>query len=72
MATVTIQVNDATKVGKSLLNIASELASKYKSIHILDKEEKSPYNPKFVKKIRKAEKEKTHVIEDVDTFLNSL
>ncbi len=38
MATVTVQIKDTTKVGKSLINIATELASKYKSISIIESE----------------------------------
>lgn len=36
MATVTVEINDTTKVGQSLINIATELASKYKSIAVFE------------------------------------
>ncbi len=53
MATVTVKISDTTKVGKSLINIASELASKYKSISILGENTK-----KTDSKLTKAEIEK--------------
>ncbi len=71
MATITIKINDNTKVGQSLINIATELSRKYKSISILSsKDNKSPYNPEFVKKVLDAKNSKERIIiEDVNEYL---
>ncbi len=71
MATVTIKINDNTKVGQSLINIATELSHKYKSISILsNKDKESPYNPEFVKKVLDAKNSKERIIvEDVNEYL---
>jgi len=49
----TITINERTKAGKTLLELARLLAVTNKGVKI--EEEESPYNPDFVKKIKKIE-----------------
>lgn len=54
MATITVKINERSKAGKMLKDLLELLADK-PGIEII--EEKSPYNPEFVQKIKKAEQE---------------
>jgi len=54
METITIKINTNSKAGKALKTML-EFFSKQPSVEIV--EEKSPYNPEFVKKIRESEKQ---------------
>lgn len=49
----TITINERTKAGKTLLELAKLLAVTNKGVKIED--EVSPYNPEFVAKIKKIE-----------------
>lgn len=49
----TITINEHTKAGKTLLELARLLSVNDKAVEI---KEESPYNPEFVEKILKAEK----------------
>jgi len=60
---VTIKINERSKAGKTLLDLAKLLSKSSKGIEIKTESSESPYDPEFVKKIRKAEKEKSTVIE---------
>lgn len=53
METITIKINPRSKAGK-VLNDLLQLLSKQPGIEIV--QEKSPYNPEFVRKIKRAEK----------------
>ncbi len=56
---VTLRINHRTKVGKTLLSFIEFFAKENKEVEIMyTTEEKSPYNPEFVKMIKEAEKEK--------------
>ncbi len=55
MATITLKINERSKAGKLLKDFLEIIADK-PGIEII--EEKSPYNPEFVKKIEKARNEK--------------
>ena len=61
----TITINERTKAGKIVLELAKILSVSSKGVTISDKglkkpiastEDKSPYDPKFVAKIKRAEK----------------
>jgi hypothetical protein len=56
MATVTIKINEKSQAGKTFLEMVKFFHSKKNVIEIV--EEKSPYNPKFVKMIKESAKEK--------------
>lgn len=57
MATKMIQYNGRSTALKQVLELFTTLGGR-----IIDKEE-SPYNPDFVKKIRKGEKSKKHAVD---------
>ena len=60
----TITINERTKAGKILLELAKILSLSNKGVQISENgskmpttaKEKSPYNPRFVAKIKRAEK----------------
>lgn len=55
MATITLKINERSKAGKAILAMIDALTEKPKSgVEVV--EEKSPYNPEFVKKIKAAAK----------------
>lgn len=56
----TITINKRTKAGKLLFEMAKLLSEKEKSVVITEKG-KSPYNPEFVAKIKKAEKRGNYI-----------
>jgi DICT domain-containing protein len=58
MTTLTIKINENSKKGKAFLEMARAFFTDSKEIEIIEENEKSPYNPEFVKKIKKASKEK--------------
>ena len=74
MATITLKINErskAGKAGKALKDLIDALAGKPQTgVEIVD--EKSPYNPEFVKKIKKAEKEKGAVMKNASSLWESL
>jgi hypothetical protein len=56
MATVTIKINEKSQAGKTFLELVKFFHSKKNAIEII--EEKSPYNPEFVKMVKSAAKSK--------------
>lgn len=54
MATITLKINERSNMGKALMELIKTTAKESKAVEIV--EEKSPYNPEFVKKIKQAEK----------------
>ena len=65
MATITLKINERTKAGKLVRDLL-ELMSNQPGVEIT--EEKSPYDPAFVKKIRRAEKQKGIFIDTNDVW----
>jgi hypothetical protein len=65
MSTITIKINERSKAGKMLKDFL-ELISDKPGIEII--EEKSPYNPEFVKKIKRAQKQKGTVVDTNDVW----
>jgi hypothetical protein len=55
MATITIKINERSKAGKTFKDLIDIFAAQ-PGIEVV--EEKSPYNPAFVKKIKRAHAEK--------------
>lgn len=76
----TITINERTKAGKTLLELAKLLALANKGVvideaeknELILNEEKSIYNPKFVEMIKKAQKSKKRTIVDPDDVWGSL
>jgi len=57
MATVTLKINERTKVGKAFMALIEAFSKEEKGIEIISDE--SPYNPDFIAKIKRAEKQKS-------------
>ena len=76
----TITINERTKAGKTLLELAKLLSVSSKGVvidegvenELILEEEKSVYNPKFVEMIKKAQKSKKRTIVDPDDVWGSL
>ena len=76
----TITINERTKAGKTLLELAKILSVSSKGVvidegvenELILEEEKSVYNPKFVEMIKKAQKSKKRTIVDPDDVWGSL
>ncbi|MFA7446617.1 MAG: DUF2683 family protein [Flavobacteriaceae bacterium] len=71
----TITINKRTKAGKLLFEMAKLLSEKEEGVVIKenDKEEKSPYNPEFVKEILdSAASKKRYEVKNVDELWESL
>jgi hypothetical protein len=65
----TITINERTKAGKTLLELARLLSVNDKAVEI---KEESPYNPEFVEKILEAEKRGNYKTIDPDDIWGSL
>ena len=76
----TITINERTKAGKTLLELAKMLSVSNKGVlidegkenELLLKEEKSIYNPKFVAMVKKAQKSTKRTIVDPNDVWGSL
>ncbi|MGC4129970.1 MAG: hypothetical protein QM564_10575 [Bergeyella sp.] len=66
METVTLKINKRTKAGKAFKEMLDVVYSKQKGIEII--EEKSPYSLEFVKKIKRAEKQKGIIVDTKDIW----
>jgi len=70
METITLKINTNSKAGKALKTML-EFFSKQPGIEIV--EEKSPYDPEFVKMIKKSSaSKKRYKVDDVDELWESL
>ena len=78
MTTITIKVNERTKVGKAFLEMTNALVNDSKGIEIIEtdsnKVAESPYDPEFVKMIQerfadiKSGKSKTITLDSNDVW----
>ena len=76
----TITINERTKAGKTLLELAKLLSISNNGVSIDEgiekelilEEEKSSYNPKFVAMVKKAQKSKKRTIVDPNDVWGSL
>jgi anti-sigma28 factor (negative regulator of flagellin synthesis) len=55
MKTLTVQINERSKIGKAILDLLISTSKETKAINVV--EEESIYNPKFVEKIKKSQQE---------------
>lgn len=55
MTTITLKINDKSTAGKTFLAFLKIFVAKEKAVEIVE-EPNNPYNPEFVKKIKRAEK----------------
>ncbi|OOV21161.1 hypothetical protein BXU11_17005 [Flavobacterium sp. LM5] len=53
MTTITLKINEKSKKGKAFLEMARVFSENSKEIVLIEEEDKSPYNPEFVKRIKK-------------------
>jgi ABC-type glycerol-3-phosphate transport system substrate-binding protein len=53
MKTITLKINERSKIGKSFIAFIEAFSKEKKDIEIV--QEESPYSPDFVEKIKKAE-----------------
>lgn len=77
MSTVTLKINDETKAGKALLAVI-EFFKNQKGIELVDTSansvsEDGPYNPEFVKMVKKSAASKKRIeVKDVNELWDSL
>jgi hypothetical protein len=77
MITITLKINDKSTAGKTFLAFLKTFVAKEKAVEIVDapkvvEEEKSPYNPDFVKMVNRAEKSKNRTEIDPNNVWESL
>jgi hypothetical protein len=71
MATITLKINERTGKGKIFMQFLKEFIKDEKSVEII--EEQSPYNPEFVKMVKKsAASKKRYQVDNVDELWESL
>jgi len=71
MATITLKINERTGKGKIFMQFLKEFIKDEKSVEII--EEKSPFNPEFVKMVKKsAASKKRYQVDNVDELWESL
>lgn len=72
MTTITLKINDKSTAGKTFLAFLKTFVAKEKAVEIVE-EPKSPYNPKFVEMVNKAEKsKKRYEVKNVDDLWANL
>ena len=72
MTTITLKINENTKKGKAFLEMARVFFENSKEIVFIEEDDKSPYNQEFVKKIKKASKEKGKIMESAEELWESI
>jgi hypothetical protein len=70
MATITLKINEQSKLGKAILDLLISTSKESKVIEIL--EDKDPYDPAFVKMIKKSAASKKRYKVDTDDIWGSL
>ncbi|WP_426064524.1 DUF2683 family protein [Flavobacterium sp. DSP2-3-1] len=72
MTTIRLKINEKTKKGKAFLEMARVFFENSKEIVLIEEDDKSHYNQEFVKKIKKASKEKGRVMESAEELWESI
>lgn len=72
MTTITLKINENTRKGKAFLEMARVFSENSKEIELIETEEKSPYNPEFVAKIKKVSTEKGKLMVNVENLWESI
>ncbi|CAM2910838.1 hypothetical protein SAMN05444143_105209 [Flavobacterium succinicans] len=72
MTTITLKINEKSKKGKAFLEMARVFSENSKEIVLIEEEDKSPYNPEFVKRIKKASTEKGRLMESAEDLWESI
>ena len=72
MTTIRLKINEKTKKGKAFLEMARVFFENSKEIVLIEEDDKSHYNQEFVKKIKKASKEKGRIMESAEELWESI
>ena len=72
MTTITLKINEKSKKGKAFLFLVRVFSENSKEIVLIEEEDKSPYDPEFVKKIKKASTEKGRLVESAEDLWESI
>ena len=72
MTTITLKINEKSKKGKAFLEMARVFSENSKEIVLIEEKDKSPYDPEFVKKIKKASTEKGWLVESAEDLWESI
>ena len=72
MTTITLKINEKSKKGKAFLEMARVFSENSKEIVLIEEKDKSPYDPEFVKKIKKASTEKGRLVESAEDVWESI
>ena len=72
MTTITLKINEKSKKGKAFLEMARVFSENSKEIDLIEEKDKSPYDPEFVKKIKKASTEKGRLVESAEDLWESI
>ena len=72
MTTITLKINEKSKKGKAFLEMARVFSENSKEIVLIEEKDKSPYDPEFVNKIKKANTEKGRLVESAEDLWESI
>ena len=72
MTTITLKINEKSKKGKAFLEMARVFSENSKEIVLIEEKDKSPYDPEFVKKIKKTSTEKGRLVESAEDLWESI
>jgi hypothetical protein len=72
MTTITLKINENSKKGKAFLEMVRVFSENSKEIVLIEETDKSPYDPEFVKKIKKASTEKGRLMESAEDLWESI
>ena len=72
MTTITLKINEKSKKGKAFLEMARVFSENSKEIVLIEEKDKSPYDPEFVKKRKKASTEKGRLVESAEDLWESI
>lgn len=72
MTTITLKINEKSKKGKAFLEMARVFSENSKEIVLIEEDDKSPYDPEFVKKIKKASIENSRLMESAEDLWESI
>jgi hypothetical protein len=72
MTTVTIQINERSRLGKAIMELLRSSAKESNAIKLVEAEEEQPYNPKFVEMVLKASAGKNRTTIDPNNLWESI
>ena len=66
MTTLIVKINERSSLGKAIMELLRSTAKESKAVEVV--EDKSPYSPEFVAKVKRASKEKGIIINPHDVW----